>query len=577
MRIAGKTRTKAMAGLLVAGLVGLGAVAASLPATQAIAQNAATEPMSEGGPTTLRRLNEAQYKNSIATIFSPEIKVPGRFDPPLRDHGLLAIGDGKAVVSASGIEQYELRAREISAQVLAEDKRKTFLACEPKDAQAYDKACASQFFGKYGRLLFRRPLTSAELTGVNTLAAATTEQSGSFTKGLEVGLGRLLGSPNFIFRVERSIPDKRMPSGLRLDDYSLATRISFLLWNAPPDEELLTAAATGTLRTSAGLDGQVQRLTASPSFQQGVRAFFSDMFAYDQFDGLSKDQTIYPKYTSALAKSAQEQLLRTIVDHLVTQQGDYRDLFTTRNTFMNRGLAALYKVPLAQEAGLEGWVPYTFSDDDKRAGILTLAGFLMLDPSHEGRSSPTIRGKNVRELFLCQPVPLPPANVDFSAVQNTGDQVHKTARERLSLHQENPACAGCHALTDPIGLSMENYDALGNYRTQENGAPIDASGTFESKAYKNVLGLNVALHDSLTAPTCATQRVFEYGVGRSLTQSEQGWLEYAGRAFAADGYRFPALMRRIATSQAFQAVAKERPVAPAKVAARSVHAKSGEM
>ena len=148
---------------------------------------------------------------------------------------------------------------------------------------------------------------------------------------------------------------------------------------------------------------------------------------------------------------------------------------------MNRALASLYRVPLEEQAGLDGWVRYTFAEDDPRGGILTLAGFLMLDPTHEGRSSPTIRGKSVREFFLCQKVPLPPPNVDFSAVQNTGDLVHKTARERLSIHQENPACAGCHKITDPIGLSMENYDAIGAFRTHENGAPIDASGVFEGK------------------------------------------------------------------------------------------------
>jgi hypothetical protein len=224
-------------------------------------------------------------------------------------------------------------------------------------------------------------------------------------------------------------------------------------------------------------------------------------------------------------------------------------------------------VPLPEEAGLTDWVPYTFAEDSHRAGILSLVGFLMLDPTHEGRSSPTIRGKNVRELFLCQPVPLPPANVNFAAVQNTGDTVHPTARDRLSVHQSNPACAGCHALTDPIGLSMENYDAIGGFRTHENGAPIDASGTFEDKHYNDVVGLGRALHDSPATPLCATQRVFEYGVGRRLTQSEEAWLDYAAQSFAADHYRFPALVRRIATSQAFRAVAPEQPLPAGKVAA----------
>ena len=211
-------------------------------------------------------------------------------------------------------------------------------------------------------------------------------------------------------------------------------------------------------------------MIASPRFEQGVRAFFSDMFAYEQFDGLSKDQVhLSQVHLAGRARTRRSRRLRTIVDLLVTQQGDYRDLFTTQKTVHESELGALYKVPV-DAAAFDGWVPYTFGPDDPRAGILTLAAFLMLDPTHEGRSSPTIRGKTVRELFLCQKVPPPPPNVNFDLVQDTHNAVHKTARDRLTAHRENPTCAGCHALMDPIGLGMENYDGIGEYRTHENGA-----------------------------------------------------------------------------------------------------------
>lgn len=518
------------------------------------------EPVTTGGPATFRRLSEEQYKRSIEDIFGTGIKVPGRFDPPLREEGLLAIGEGKVAVSASGIEQYALRAREISANVLAEGNRAKVLSCTPKSPQTFDRECASAFLDKYGRLLYRRPLTSQELSGALSLASAVTTQRQSFNRGLEVGLARLLSSPNFIFRTERSQPDPKNAGVQRLDSYSLATRVSFLLWNAPPDAELLDAAANGTLQNDAGLAKQVDRLIASPRFEQGVRAFFSDMFAYDQFDGLSKDQSIYWKYTSQLAKDAQEQALRTIVDLLVTNKGDYRDLFTTKQTFMNRSLASLYQVSV-DDPGITGWQPYTFGDKQPRAGILTLAAFLMLDPTHEGRSSPTIRGKSLRELFLCQMVPPPPANVNFAVVQDVHNPDHKTARLRLGIHSENPVCAGCHALTDPTGLAMENYDAVGAWRTEENGAPIDASGKFEGKSFTGLVALGQLLHDSPTAPSCLAQRAYQYGVGRSATEGEGKWLEYTAERFADDRYAFPALLRRIATSKAFQAVSVAQPIA----------------
>jgi hypothetical protein len=529
-----------------------------------LARAAGGEPATVGGPPGFRRLNAGQYVRTIEQVFGPGLKVPGRFEPPLREQALLAIGDGKVVVSASGIEQYELRAREISAQVLGEARRADVLSCAPQAPDAFDARCASEFFEKYGRLLYRRPLSPREMTSVLAIASAATEQSRSFYAGLQAGLSRLLASPKFIFRLEAAEPDPQNPGAHRLDAYSLATRISFLLWDAPPDAELLDAAARGDLSDRTMLEAQVDRLITSPRFEQGVRSFFSDMFGYEHFAGLTKDQAIYPKFSSDLAKDAQEQALHTIVDLLVTQKGDYRDLFTTKKTFINRSLGALYKVAVPEAGMGGGWAPYTFGPSDPRGGILTLPGFLMLDPTHEGRSSPTIRGKAVRELFLCQQIPQPPANVDFSAVQNTADLMHKTARERLSIHVEDATCAGCHKLTDPIGLSMENYDAVGAFRARENGALIDASGAFDGKPYADVIGLQTLLRDNPTVPACLVQRTFEYGVGRTVTPSEQAWLDYASERFAGDKYQVPALMRRIATSPAFRSVAPE-PAAPANV------------
>lgn len=541
-------------GLFTAGLLAASATMLTVEAAPGSAQQLASdEPVTQGGPTMFRRLNEDQYKRAIVDIFGPSIKIPGRFDPPLREAGLLAIGDGKATVSASGIEQYELRSREIAAQVLSEAGRKSVMPCSPKDLKVFDRACAAQFLTKYGTLLYRRPLEKGELGLALKVSESTAALGGDFYAGLQAGLGHLLSSPNFIFRIETTVRDGKTGQ-MRLDDYSLASRLSYMLWDSSPDQTLLDATAHGDLRTQAGIDQQVDRLIASPRFESGVRAFFSDMLGYDQFEGLSKDQTIYPKFNSQLAKDAREQSLRTIVNLLVAEKGDYRDLFVTKKTFMNRNLAALYRVPVSAKADLTNWVPYTFPDNDPRSGILTLAGFLMLDATHEGRSSPTVRGKTVRELLLCQSVPPPPPNINFKAVQDTASKEHPTARDRLTVHRENPVCAGCHAITDPIGLSMEKYDASGAFRTHENGALIDASGSFEGKKYDDVIGFQKILHDSDTAPSCVAKRAFEYGVGRSVNAPEEPWMAYTTKAFATGGYRFPALVRTIATSSAFRAV-----------------------
>jgi hypothetical protein len=512
------------------------------------------EPSTLGGPASFRRVNPVQYQRSIEDIFGPGIEVPGRFDPPRREDGLLAVGDSRTVVTPSGFEQAEMRAREISAQVFAADRRKQVMPCMPQSPDVFDQACATEFVEKYGRLLYRRPLQPAEVSSVVDLVRFAADGAEDFYKGLETGLARLLASPNFLFRVEQAAPETTGDDVQRLDDYSLATRISFLLWDAPPDEELLDAARRGALRDEDGIEAQVDRLIQSPRFEQGARAFFSDMFGYEQFDGLSKEQSLFPIYSSQLAEDAKEQALRTIVDLLVTHQGDYRDVFTTRKSFLNRNLSALYAVP-AEEEIVAGWAPYTFASGDRREGLLTLAAFLMLDPTHEGRSSPTIRGKAVREVFLCQVVPPPPPNVDFKLVQDTQNAQHRTARERLRVHAEVATCAGCHALTDPIGLSLENYNAVGEYRSMENGAPIDASGTFEGKTYKDGIELQRLMRDSPALTACLAKRAYEYGVGRPATTGEREWMAYLRTRFEKDRYAFASLMKTIATSKAFRSVA----------------------
>ena len=534
--------------LAIVALVGFVSLAWTSFSPLALAQQSAQESAAPGAPV-IRRLNEEQYIRSVQNVFGFEVDVPGRFDPPVRESGLLAIGDGQAAISSAGFEQYELRARNIAAQVVSEAHRASTVPCAPADATAFDAACADSFVGKYGRLLYRRPLTDAERASTLAVARSAAAQSGNFYGGLERALARMLVSPNFIFRIEEFEADAT--GAYRLNDYSLATRLSFLMWDAPPDEALLEAAGSGALRTDAGLSAQVDRLIAAPQFTDGVRAFFSDMFGFEQFNVLTKDQSIFPIYTSQLAADAREQMLQTITQHLVTRNADYRDLFTTRTTMMNRNLGGLYNVPISTDS-VAGWAPHTFDEGDQRAGILTLAGFLMLDVNHEGRTSPTIRGKSVRELFLCQAVPQPPANVDFALVSDVNNPQFRTARGRLTVHRENPVCAGCHAVTDPIGLSLEHYDAVGRFRTQENETEIDASGTYRNQAFNDVVGLQALIRDDPAASNCVVQRAFEYGVARPKANGDRAALEQLSSRFAEQRYSFPALMRAVALSAAFQ-------------------------
>lgn len=517
-----------------------------------MAQMRATgEPEPVGGPPMVRRLTEAQYRASIADIFGRDIPVTARFEKPVRADGLIAIGTGSSGMSPFAIEQYDAAAQGIAAAVLSKDQRHNFVPCQPKDEAAFDEACARAFLTGKGRLLFRRPLTEAEADKYVGLARKAHGQLGNFYGGLELGLYTMLVSPQFLFRIEQIEPESEGKTA-QLDAFSKASRVSFFLTNSTPDDELLRAAEAGELDHGWGLRRQVNRLMQSPRFEEAVRAFFADMLQFDRFNDLSKDPAIYPAFNSDLAADAQEQTLRTIAEHLIANQGDYRDLFTTRDTFLTRPLGVVYRTPVPTRGG---WEAVTFDEAANRAGIQSHVSFLALH-SHPGRSSPTLRGYAAREIFLCQHVPDPPANVDVTAIDAIAHAKMVTARDRLQRHATDPSCAGCHKVMDPLGLTLENYDGLGTFRTRENGALIDTTGSLDGTDFDTTDGLARALRNHPETPRCVAERMYKSAVGRDITWGERYYLDWLIAAFEKDGFQIPALMRRIVTSDNFFTVTR---------------------
>ncbi|GAA0310535.1 hypothetical protein GCM10009087_20710 [Sphingomonas oligophenolica] len=491
----------------------------------------------------MRRLTEAQYRNAIADIFGPDINPAGRFEPIVRPtHQLIATGASSASISPAGLEQFDAMARGIAATVFDDAHRATFVPCTPKSTGQPDDGCAQATLAPIGRYLFRRPLTLAEQAAYVQMAKAATARGGDFYSGLQLALAAMLVSPNFLYVIESAEPDPARPGDLRLDGYSSAARLSFLLWNTTPDDALLSAAGQGRLQDPAQLAAIAQAMVKSPRLEAGVRAFFADMLMFEKFDEIAKDPIVYPRFNQGVAKALPEQLLRTIVDQLVTRDGDYRELFTTRRTFMTRALGPVYNVPVRARSG---WELHEFAADDDRAGLLGQAGFLALY-AHSGRSSPTIRGRAIRERLLCEPVPDPPGNVNFTVVQDTTNKLLRTARARLSAHATDPACSSCHKITDPLGLPLEHFDGIGAFRATENDAAIDASGTLEGAAFNGASGLGKAIANNPAATECVANRALEYTIGRS-TDEEGDALAALEKGFAADGYRLPALMLRLAT------------------------------
>lgn len=519
------------------------------------------------GPSVTRRLTAEQYRNIIHDVFGGDIDLGGRFEPDLRSDGLLAVGASQVSITAAGMEQYDAMGRAVAAQVVDEHHRDMLVPCTPASPTANDDACATEFLSKVGRLLYRRPLTDTQLQAYVTAAAEATRITNDFYQGVSLSLAAMLSSPAFLFIEQIVEPDPERKGAQRLDDFSIASQLSFFLWNSAPDDMLLAAAERGELHSRRGLERQVKRMMASPRLEQGVRAFFIDQLRFDEFEVLAKDAMLFPKFSAHAAEDAREQTLRTIIDVVLTRKADYREIFTTRQTFLTPELGAIYQVPIfntGPNGAPDQWQPYEFAADDPRGGILTQVAFTALH-SPAGRGSPTLRGKAVREVALCQKVPPPPADVSFTEFEENTAHGASTARERLAAHSTVPSCAGCHKIIDPIGFALENFDGAGEFRTTENGAPIDPSGEVDGIEYEDAGGLGYAIYNNPAAVSCVVERLSARALGRTPTKGEREWLKSLRADFADSGHRLPALMRDIALSEELYRVRAQPPAAPANM------------
>jgi hypothetical protein len=506
-----------------------------------------TGPADAATPARMRLVSQEQYFNSLGYVFGPDITVSAHFAPFRRTDGLLASGSSSAGVTIAQMQEFQRTANSVAGQIVSPANRAYLVRCTPRNDAGPDRACARDFLLPVGRLLFRRPLDKPTADAVVARSVEAADELHDFYGGLAVALEGLLMAPQALFVADRAEPDPARPGFGRLDAYSLASRLSYFLWNAAPDDELLRAAEQGELASASGRAKAVDRMLASPRLEAGMRAFFDDMLRFDDLAVLAKDPGIYPAFSAETVADAREQTLRTLVDHLLVRKRDYRDLFTSRETFISPSLAVIYDV-----ATPPGWNAYTSPPGSPRAGLLTQVSFLAAH-AHPGRSSPTLRGKALRELLLCQTVPRPPPNVDFSLLEDANSRLN-TARERLDLHRANPVCAGCHKLTDPIGLAFEHFDGAGQFRSTERGAAIDASGMLDGRNFEDLNGLSRAMHDHPQVSACLVKRVYGWATGGAPQPSDKPMLDWLGAQFAADGYRLPDLLRTVALSSAFATV-----------------------
>ena len=503
------------------------------------------------GPPTLRRLTQRQFKRSLEDLLSPELTIPDLAEPDVESGGLLSVGASVASLSAHGVESLEDVVRSITTQAMALDDLRERLAPCLSETQIDLDSCGRETFSSFGRRAWRRPLSEVELNALLGIMNRAYEVLDDHHSAIRYGLSAILQSPNFIFRSELGLSIDGEPSTTPhrpLNAWELATRLSYFLWNSTPDDELLDAAERGELATFEGLKTQANRLLASERSREAVRTYFEEHLHLYALKRLRKDPTLFEHYYNELGLDARDETLK-LIEHIVFErEDDIRTLLTTRETFLNPSLSSLYRVPSPNEDGF-GWVEYP--EGHPRAGLLGQVSFLGLH-SHAVSSSATLRGKAIRSLFLCQSIPTPPVDVDTSIPEPSG--MTRTLRERVAEHLENPSCAGCHLLTDPIGLGLEQFDAIGRWRTTDHDALIDPSGDLDEIPFDTPIELAERIRSHPAFVPCMVETVSRYAIGRAPSMEERLQLEVLADRFERGGHLFKGLLLEIALSPMFRFV-----------------------
>ncbi len=506
-------------------------------------------PPFSAAPVAMRRLSATQFHNAVRDLF-PDVRISTALEADAAVNGFIEIGIARGTISPVAAEKLEKAAYEIATQVAAPDRRARFVGCTP--AATVDAACTRSYLERVGRRAFRRPLFADELTRYAGLAEKAAQRLGDFFAGIEFATAALLQSPNFVFRVEVGEPDPSDASRLRYTSLEMATRLSFLIWNSIPDDALLAAGEAGELVTERGLTQHVERLVNDARARSAMNNFHFERFNLEALDSLNKDRTRFAGMTDTLGAAMREDVLRTI-DHIVFDQGgDYRDLFDTPITFSNAELAGIYGV--AKPAS--GTQLLTLASAGPRAGILGKPGILAMN-AHVRETSPTLRGKFVRERILCQSIPEPPPDV-VTIVPEPNPNA-PTMRERLARHREEEGCARCHASMDPIGLAFENFDAIGAHRDTDNGHALDLSGEIDGRTFDGSRELAAVLRERTVASECAVRQLYRYATGHVETPGEEIVIKALSQRFSAGGYRLRELIREIVMSDGFRHLKKENP------------------
>jgi len=418
--------------------------------------------------------------------------------------------------------------------------------CTPA-ADNEEESCARKILTTLAHRAYRRPATDRELQNLLRIYQAGRKE-GSFEAGIEMALQRILAGPEFLFRVERDPSGVAPNTAYRASDLELASRMSFFLWSSLPDEELLDLAERGRLHDREVLDHQVRRMLADPRSKALVSNFAGQWLSIRNIRAVSPDPLLFPNFYDELRVAFQKET-ELFFESLLREDRPLMDLLNADYTFVNERLARHYGIPNIFGSSFRR---VTLADESRR-GLLG-QGTILTTTSRGNRTAPVLRGKWVLDNLLGIPPPPPPANVAASLPEKSDDGKVLTVRQQLEVHRTNPACSPCHSLMDPIGFSLENFSAIGQWRTEDSGMPLDASGAlYDGTRFQGPVELRKLLleRQELVVHT-VTEKLLTYALGRGLESYDQPAVRTILRESAPRNYRWSSLILGIVNSTPFQ-------------------------
>jgi hypothetical protein len=503
----------------------------------------------------VRRLTHSQYDNTVRDLLGDYSRPAVHFPPEDYVDGFKNQAQYQGMTPLL-VEAYSTAAEKLALNAFRAGDINHLIPCKP--VSATDVKCRDLFVRSFGLRAFRRPLREVEFKRYAAAFSAQASLSAKFLEGARTVVEAMLQSPNFLFHLEAG------PDGQSVD-YDIASRLSYLLQDTMPDKVLLDAAAKGELRTAAGRDAATRRLLDDPRAHQALDEYFDQWLRFDRVLNSSKEERRFPQFSLEMAASMVEET-RRLLDHLVWDDRNFMELLTADYAYLSSDLATLYKLPAP--AGQFELVH--FPAGTPRAGLLGEASFLAAN-SGPTETSPTARGIFIREQLLCQHVPPPPPNVDTNLPEATEDKP-LTRRQRMSAHVENPLCASCHRLMDPIGFGLESFDAIGRFRERETiliesptgnrkdekkiNLDLDTRGEvagIPNSAFSDSSKLGAILAQSGVCQECMVRQIFRYAFGHLETASDEETIHQLFATFRDSGFHFKDLLIGMVRSPEFSA------------------------